>query len=109
MSLQGESNSPFVRAVILAEATSPVTNLGTKGIGYINGDLTVALPCLPLEDWIGIQGDSHLATDGISVGTATLFDHEGAFGSAMVTAVANPAAQVDFTKVSFQLGGINYQ
>jgi hypothetical protein len=88
----GEKNSPFVRAVMIAEATSLVTNLGAEGTGYINGDVTVALSRLPLDDWIGIQGDSHWASDGIAVGTATLFDHQGAFGSGLVTAVSNPAA-----------------
>jgi Thioesterase-like superfamily len=34
----GEANSQFVRAVMVAEATSLVTNLGTRGVGYINGD-----------------------------------------------------------------------
>lgn len=105
----GEKNSPFVRAVMVAEATSLVTNLGTKGIGYINGDLTVALSRLPLDDWIGIQCDSHWASDGIAVGTATLFDHQGAFGSGMTTAVANPAAQIDFTNDPFPKGGLNYE
>jgi hypothetical protein len=105
----GERNSSFVRAVMIAEATSLVTNLGTKGIGYINGDLTVALSRLPLDDWIGIQGDSHWASDGIAVGTATLFDHQGAFGSGMVTAVANPSAQIDFSKDPFPKGRINYE
>ena len=33
---------------------------------------------------------------GISVGSATLFDHAGPFGTGMVTAIANPAAQIDF-------------
>jgi hypothetical protein len=64
---------------------------------------------LPLDDWIGIQGDSHWASDGIAVGTATLFDHQGAFGSGMVTAVANPAAQIDFTRDSFPIRGLNYE
>jgi Thioesterase-like superfamily len=105
----GERNSPFVRAVMVAEGTSLVTNLGTEGIGYINGDLTVALSLLPLDDWIGIQGDSHWASDGIAVGTATLFDHQGAIGSGMVTAVANPAAQIDFTRDSFPMRGLNYE
>jgi acyl-CoA thioesterase len=105
----GEKNSPFVRAVMVAEATSLVTNLGTKGIGYINGDLTVALSRLPLDDWICIQGDSHWASDGIAVGTATLFDHQGAFGSGMTTAVANPAAQIDFTSTPFPARGLNYE
>ena len=54
--LAGEKNSPFVRAVMIAEATSLVTNLGTHGIGYINGDLTAAFSRLPVDDWIGIQG-----------------------------------------------------
>lgn len=105
----GEENSPFLRAAMLAESTSLVTNLGTRGIGYINGDLTVALARLPRDEWIGVQGDSHFASDGIAVGTATLFDHQGAFGSGMVTAVANPAAQIDFSSREFRLGGINFE
>jgi acyl-CoA thioesterase len=105
----GETLSPFVRAAMLGESTSLVTNLGTRGIGYINGDLTVALARLPLDDWIGIQADSHVAADGISVGTATLFDRDGAFGSGLVTAVANPVAQIDFSTVTFQLGGVDYE
>jgi acyl-CoA thioesterase len=105
----GEKNSPFVRAVMLAEATSLVTNLGTNGIGYINGDLTVGLSRLPVDEWIGIQGDSHWAADGIAVGTATLFDHDGAFGTGMTTAVANPAAQIDFASNPFPMGGVNYE
>ncbi len=97
----GEKNSQFVRAVMGAEATSLVTNLGTEGVGYINGDLTVALARLPVGEWIGVQADSHSASDGIAVGTATLFDQSGAFGSGMTTAVANPAAQIDFTNDPF--------
>jgi acyl-CoA thioesterase len=92
-----QANSPFVRAVMAAEATSLVTNLGSEGVGYINGDLTVALARLPEDEWTGIEADSHSAADGISVGTATLFDHVGAFGSGLVTAVSNPAAQIDFS------------
>jgi len=101
--LAGHANSPFVRAVMTGEATSLVTNLGTHGIGYINGDLTVALARLPVGEWIGVQGDSHRAADGISVGTATLFDTSGPFGSGMVTAVSNPAAQIDFANDPFPL------
>ena len=92
----GESASPFVRAVVAAEATSMVTNLGTRGIGYINGDLTVAISRLPVGDYIGVQANSHWASAGIAVGDATLFDDIGPFGIGMVTAIANPAAQIDF-------------
>ena len=99
----GQPNSQFLRAVMVAEATSLVTNLGTHGIGYINGDLTVGLARLPIGEWIGVQADSHCATDGVAVGTATLFDQSGAFGSGMTTAVANPAAQIDFVNDPFPL------
>lgn len=105
----GELNSAFVRAAMLAEATSLVTNLGTGGVGYINGDLTVAFSRLPVDEWIGIQADSHHAADGIAVGTATLYDRRGAFGSGMTTALANPAAQIDFSARNFEPGTINYE
>lgn len=95
--IAGRINSPFVNAVLAAETTSLVTNLGSAGVGYINGDLTVALCRLPVGDWIGLQADDHLTAEGISTGTATLFDVDGPFGTGMVTAVSNPAAQIDFT------------
>ena len=79
--------------------SSLVTNLGTAGIGYINGDLTVALSRLPVGDYIGVQADSHWCADGVSVGSATLFDDRGPFGIGMVTAIANPAAQIDFGRL----------
>lgn len=94
----GHPITPFVRTVVVAEATSLVSNLGTKGIGYINGDLTVALSRLPRSEHIGVQGDSHWVADGVSVGSGTLFDDAGPFGTGLVTAIANPAAQIDFSR-----------
>lgn len=94
----GEAASPFVRSVVVAEAaTNMVVNLGTAGIGYINGDLTVSLSRLPRSEFIGVRGDTRCAVDGVAVGTATLFDAVGPIGTASVTALANPAAQIDFT------------
>ena len=90
--VEGHDNTPFVRGAMVAEGASLVTNLG---------DLTVALARLPVDEWMGVQADSHWAADGISVGTATMFDRIGAFGSALVTAVANPAAQIDFSNDPF--------
>lgn len=97
--VDGREASPFVRSVIVAEAaTNMVTHLGTAGIGYINGDLTVAISRQPISEFIGVQADSHWAADGISVGSATLFDDAGPFGTAMVTSLANPAARIDFAE-----------
>lgn len=101
--IAGKENSPFVRAAMVAEATSLVTNLGTAGVGYINGDLTVALSRLPVDTWIGIRADSHHAADGLAVGATTLFDSLGPFGAGLTTAIANPAAQIDFSSIQFRL------
>ncbi|MEU0496211.1 acyl-CoA thioesterase domain-containing protein [Mycobacterium sp. NPDC006124] len=95
--VEGTENTPFVNAAYSAEGTSLVTNLGTAGIGYINGDLTVALARLPVDEWIYLQADSHWTAEGISVGAATLYDRDGAFGTGLITAVSNPAAQIDFS------------
>jgi Thioesterase-like superfamily len=97
----GVKNTPFVNASMAAEGTSLVTNLGSAGVGYINGDLTVALARLPIDEWVGVQADSHWTSEGVAVGTATLFDSAGAFGSGTVTAVSNPAAQIDFAHDPF--------
>ncbi|EHB47816.1 hypothetical protein MycrhDRAFT_5942 [Mycolicibacterium rhodesiae JS60] len=88
--------TPFVRSAVVAEAAANlVTDLGRNGIGYINGDLTVALARLPRGVYIGVQADTHFSENGVSVGSATLFDDDGAFGSSMVTAMANPAARME--------------
>ena len=97
----GQVNTPFVRAAVAAEGTSMVTNLGTAGIGYINGDLTVALTRLPQDDWVGVVAETHWAAHGIAVGATTLYDSAGPFGTGLTTAVSNPAAQIDFAHSRF--------
>lgn len=93
----GAPLTPFQRAVIAAESTSLMTNWGEGGIGFINCDLTVAIARLPRGTRIGVESDSHLEADGISIGTASLYDETGPFGSATVTAVENTRAMIDFT------------
>ncbi|ACY23553.1 conserved hypothetical protein [Gordonia bronchialis DSM 43247] len=95
----GESLTPFQQAVISAESTSLVCNWGSTGIGFINCDLTVALSRLPVGARIGVEADSHVENDGISVSTSGLYDEHGMFGTGLVTAVNNAAAEIDFTSV----------
>ncbi|MFI1914146.1 acyl-CoA thioesterase domain-containing protein [Nocardia sp. NPDC020380] len=90
----GEALTPFVRAAIVGEATSMMTNWGDKGIGFINTDMTLALSRMPEGNEIGVEGDSHLSERGMAVGVATLFDRRGSFGSAMVTSVSNAGRQI---------------
>ena len=94
----GESASPFQRAVIVSESTSLMTHWGDEGIGFINADLTVALARLPRSGDIGIEADEHISADGVAVGTASLFDRDGMFGTGTVVAVSNAGRQIDFTR-----------
>ncbi|WP_307817354.1 acyl-CoA thioesterase domain-containing protein [Nocardia acididurans] len=90
----GEEPSPFVRAALVGEATSMMTNWGDKGIGFINTDMTLALARLPEGLEIGVEADSHFSERGMAVGVATLFDRRGSFGSCMVTSVSNAGRQI---------------
>lgn len=93
----GEPATPFVRTVVVAEATTNmVVNLGTDGIGYINGGLTVLLYRTPRGEGLGVQGDLQFAADGVAIGSTTLFDDAGPVGIASITALANPAAKINF-------------
>jgi hypothetical protein len=55
----------------------------------------VALSRLPRGVFIGVQADTNFSENGVSVGSATLFDDSGAFGRSMVTAMANPATRMN--------------
>ncbi|WP_328408697.1 thioesterase family protein [Nocardia sp. NBC_00403] len=94
--IEGETSSPFAGAAMIGEATSMMTNWGSEGIGFINTDLTLALARPAIGPEIGLEADSHISADGIAVGSATLFDRSGSFGTCMVTALSNADRQVDF-------------
>ncbi|WP_054816583.1 acyl-CoA thioesterase domain-containing protein [Nocardia arizonensis] len=97
----GQPLSPFAAAATIGESASLMTNWSSVGVGFINADLTIALTRAVEGTAIGVEGDSHLSVDGISVGAATLFDRAGAFGSSIVTAVANAQRTVDFAEERF--------
>jgi hypothetical protein len=92
----GETPSAFVGAAMIGEATSMMTNWGSAGIGFINADMTLALARLPVGSEVGVEADSHISAEGIAVGSATLFDRSGSFGTCVVTALSNAERQVDF-------------
>jgi hypothetical protein len=93
--VDGEPVSPFERAAFLADATSMVCNWGTEGVGYINCDVTLTLSRLPEDTEIGLRALDQIVADGISVGTATMYDRRGPLGTSVVTSLANAHSQVD--------------
>ncbi|MGW4367431.1 acyl-CoA thioesterase domain-containing protein [Nocardia takedensis] len=97
----GQPLSPFAAVATIGESTSLMTNWSSVGVGFINADVTIALSRPVQGTAIGVEADGHLSTAGISVGSATLFDRAGAFGSCVVTALANAQRTVDFAEEQF--------
>ncbi|MGW4480209.1 acyl-CoA thioesterase domain-containing protein [Rhodococcus triatomae] len=94
----GEESSLFVNTTMVGELTSLLTNWGSDGVGYINADLTLALARLPESLEIGVVADRHVAADGVAVGTTTLFDRKGVFGTGLTTALGNGRRIVDYSR-----------
>jgi hypothetical protein len=91
----GEEPSPLVRAALAADLPNPLANSSSKGLQFINADLTLILGRPPVSDWIGLEVDHHVGQDGIAVGTCTLYDTSGAIGWSSVCAIANTATLVE--------------
>ena len=97
----GEKSSPFQGLAGAADSTSMVCNWGAQGVQYINTDVNLSISRLPLSHEIGLAAMTWHAHDGIAIGSATVFDRHGPFGTSMVTSLANARRSVDFTKFDF--------
>ncbi len=86
----GETLSPLVRAAVTSDIASPMSNGSDVGLGYINADYTLAMSRYSTGEWVGLETTTHLASDGIALGAATLYDVDGPFGTSTATALANP-------------------
>jgi acyl-CoA thioesterase len=87
----GQEVTPFTRAVMCGEVTSPMTHWGTGGLRHINADYTLTLSRLPEGNYIGLAAQSQHSAEGIATGTATVFDTRGPIGTAVAIALAQPA------------------
>jgi hypothetical protein len=99
--LAGERITPFQAAAALADGASLVTNWGTRGVEYINTDITLTLARQPDGVEVGLWAVDRVEHAGIAVGTATVFDRTGPLGTAVVTSLANAASAVDLGAVQY--------
>lgn len=93
----GEDPTGFTAAASIADATSMVVNWGSKGVTYINTDITMNLSRLPVSNGIGLMAVEHTEHDGIATGVAVMFDREGRIGSTAVAGLANAKRTVDLS------------
>lgn len=97
----GEPVTGFQAAAATADGASMVTNWGTRGIEYINTDITLTLAREPEGVEIGLLATDRVEHDGIAVGTAAVFDRRGPLGSVLVAALANARRTVDLGSVTY--------
>lgn len=93
----GEPLSPFQHAAMVGDTTNHVCHWGDAGAGYINTDMTLTLSRLPTGYELGLRVEDSVAADGISIGTALLYDRDGALGTCVVSSLANAGARIDYT------------
>jgi hypothetical protein len=99
--VSGERVTPFQAAASVADGASLVTNWGSRGVEYINTDITLTLARRPEGVEIGLAALDRVEHDGIAVGTAAVFDRAGQLGNAVVTSLANTRRTVDFEGVEY--------
>ena len=87
----GEELSPVVRAALAADLPNPLANSGTKGLQFINADLTMFLGRSPTSEWIGLEVTEHIGHDGIAIGSCRMYDTSGPIGWSSVCAIATAA------------------
>ncbi len=92
----GEEQSWFVSAAAVADSTSMVVNWGSRGVEFINSDITIALSRPFIGNEIGLFARDRFESAGISVGSTVLIDRTGPVGISMVTAMANTKRTVTF-------------
>ncbi|MRH92310.1 thioesterase family protein [Nocardia sp. SYP-A9097] len=95
--VNGEESSPFVRTAMVGELTNTLTSWGDTGIGYINHDVTIVLARMPAGLSIGLEADNHTSGAGLAVGTSSLYDEFGRFGSCSVSSLAYLTGSLDVT------------
>lgn len=80
----------LVRAALVADVASPVANVGTEGLQFINTDVALQLARPPVGVFFGLEALDRTSAAGVSVSQATLYDEAGVLGFCSATAVANP-------------------
>ncbi|HEY9565940.1 MAG TPA: acyl-CoA thioesterase domain-containing protein, partial [Nocardioides sp.] len=99
--IDGEPNSRFTSVASVADATSMVCNWGTKGVEFINSDITLYLSRLPENVQVGLAAQDRIEHDGLVVGSTIVFDRTGPIGTTVLTGLANARRTVDFESIGY--------
>ncbi|MGH1373066.1 MAG: thioesterase family protein [Cellvibrionaceae bacterium] len=84
--IENEIPSPFQSLCPLADCGNGLSrNEELSDLSFMNPDITIVMHRAPKGEWLGSKSQSHWQSTGIGLAQATLFDQQGAIGSAMQT------------------------
>jgi Acyl-CoA thioesterase C-terminal domain/Acyl-CoA thioesterase N-terminal domain len=79
----GETASPLQRLVVASDFGNGVGSaLRFDAFTFVNPDLTLYVEREPTGEWICLQAETHLASEGIGVAESVLYDERGQVGRA---------------------------
>lgn len=94
--VDGEQPSSFQRAAIIADSGSGVSQgVDNRAWQAINVDLTLSLHRDQVGDWIHLDSNTVVTTEGAGRTDSVLGDVEGEFGRAIQTLVVAPVRRLD--------------
>lgn len=93
--VDGEIPTAFQMVASICDVSNVISNWGERGLEFINADVTLTLTRIPDELGMGLSATGRVEFDGVSSGSAVLYDRRGVFGMSLVIGLANPQARVD--------------
>jgi hypothetical protein len=88
--VEGEENSPLVRAAAVADFTNAFSNMaGRSPVGFINADITLYLHRYPAGEWLALETGRVEQPHGLGISTAVMHDERGPVGAVVEAVLAN--------------------
>ncbi len=89
--VSGEIISPVMRAAIAGDfCNGTSSSLDFRQWTFINADLSISLARMPVGEWILLDAESYVGSNGAGVAFARLGDTQGYFGRAVQSLVIEP-------------------
>ncbi|RIK97850.1 MAG: thioesterase family protein [Proteobacteria bacterium] len=88
--IAGESVSQAMRAAVTADFCNTSSPLDFRDWRFMNADLTISMAREPVGDWVLLNAETWIGTDGAGIAVGRLGDRQGYFGRAAQTLVVEP-------------------
>jgi len=84
--VDGEEVSPLARVLAMVDSANGISaELDVGKYLFVPVNLTVSLARLPTSEWVGMRAETAIATEGVGITKARIFDEQGTIGEAIQT------------------------